>query len=243
MDTVFANVEPTNWHVELEQGITEFYVDANYATVDPFDTSSQHRTNWLAIKNRPGRHWTWTPTLLLSTQLTCRTNRLARASPNFTWTPTLPTSNQSTHQTHIKPIDWQLELDRDVTERGRHLCHYCTNWHIEPIDWQIELGQGAVETSRGRCLCQCWTNFLSVELDAGITEFYMDANFATVDQSTHWTNIKPIDWQLELDQDITERGCHFWQSRTNQHVAPINWQVELDQGVTEFHVEAIFATV
>jgi hypothetical protein len=45
-----------------------------------------------------------------------------------------------------------------------------------------------------------------LELDQGVTEFYVDANFA----------IGPIDWQLELAQGVTEfvRGsqlCH----RTN----------------------------
>ena len=67
---------------------------------------------------------------------------------------------------------------------------------------------------------------------------------------------KTIDWQLELDQGITEfiRGsqlCH----RTNRlairirnfyvdanfTIGPIDWQLQLDQGVTEFYVAATFA--
>ena len=33
-----------------------------------------------------------------------------------------------------------------------------------------------------------------IDLDQGVTVFYVDANFA----------IGPFDWQLELDQDVTE---------------------------------------
>jgi hypothetical protein len=46
-------------------------------------------------------------------------------------------------------------------------------------------------------------------------------------QSTHQTNIKPIDWPLELDEDIIERGHQFL-------TTPIYWQVELEQGIAEF---------
>ncbi len=45
----------------------------------------------------------------------------------------------------------------------------------------------------------------------------MDANFA----------IRPIGWQLELDQGIIE----FYVDATFA-IGPINWQFELDQGVT-----------
>ncbi len=45
----------------------------------------------------------------------------------------------------------------------------------------------------------------------------MDANFA----------IRPIGWQLELDQDITELYVD-----ATLAIGPIDWQLELDQGVT-----------
>ncbi len=45
----------------------------------------------------------------------------------------------------------------------------------------------------------------------------MDANFA----------IRPIGWQLELYQDITE----FYVDVTFS-IGPIDWQLELDLGVT-----------
>jgi len=40
-----------------------------------------------------------------------------------------------------------------------------------------------------------------VELDQGVTDVYVDANFT----------IRPINWQLELDQDITDlvHGCQL----------------------------------
>ena len=50
----------------------------------------------------------------------------------------------------------------------------------------------------------------------------MDANFA----------IKPINWQLEFDQGITE----FYED-VNFIIRSLNWQLELDQGVTEFYVD------
>ena len=167
-------------------------------------------------------------------------------------------SNQSTHQTHIKPIDWQLELDRDVTERGRHLCHYCTNWHIEPIDWQIELGHGVVEISRGRRLCQCRTNFLHVELDEGITAFYMDANFATrpvnmlnqhqtnwlairIRSGRHWTwmplltksnqstrRTNQLASRIRPGRHWISAGRHLCHCPNHRHFESIDWHVELD---------------
>jgi hypothetical protein len=45
----------------------------------------------------------------------------------------------------------------------------------------------------------------------------VDANFA----------IRPIGWQLELEQGITE----FYVDTTFA-ILPIDWQLELDQGVT-----------
>ena len=60
----------------------------------------------------------------------------------------------------------------------------------------------------------------------GITELYVDANFAIV----------PIGWQLELDQGITE----FYVDATFT-IRPVDKQLELDQGVTDFHVDANFA--
>jgi hypothetical protein len=51
----------------------------------------------------------------------------------------------------------------------------------------------------------------------------VDANFA----------IGPINWQLELDQGITE----FYVD-ANFAIGPFVWQFELDQGVTEFFVDA-----
>jgi nitrogen regulatory protein PII-like uncharacterized protein len=50
---------------------------------------------------------------------------------------------------------------------------------------------------------------LQLEIDQGITDFYMDANFA----------IGPFDWQLELDQDITG----FYVDATLA-IGPIDWQ-------------------
>ena len=47
----------------------------------------------------------------------------------------------------------------------------------------------------------------------------MDANFA----------ITPIEWQLELDQGVTEFyvGANF-------AIGPFFWQLDLKQGITEF---------
>ena len=60
-----------------------------------------------------------------------------------------------------------------------------TTFTIKPIGWQLEL-------------------------DQGVTEFYMNTNYAIV----------PIDWQLELDQHLTD---------ANVAIGPIDWQLELDQ--------------
>ena len=80
---------------------------------------------------------------------------------------------------------------------------------------------------------------------------YVDANFA----------IGPFDWQIELDQDVTEfyMEANFAIQTTNQlairnrpgvtefyvepnfAIGPIDWQLELDQGVTEFYVYTNFA--
>jgi hypothetical protein len=54
----------------------------------------------------------------------------------------------------------------------------------------------------------------NLKLDMGVTEFYMDANFA----------IGPIDWQYELDQGITE----FYVDASFA-VGPFVTQLELDQ--------------
>ena len=55
----------------------------------------------------------------------------------------------------------------------------------------------------------------------------MDTNFA----------IRPIDLQLEIDQDgVTEFyvGAHF-------AIRPFVWQIEIAQGVTQFYMDANFA--
>ncbi len=75
------------------------------------------------------------------------------------------------------------------------------NFAIGPINWQLEL-------------------------DQGVTEFYVDVHFA----------LGPIDWQLELDQGVTE----FYVD-ANVAIGPIDWQLEVDQGINEF-VDANFAS-
>jgi hypothetical protein len=59
--------------------------------------------------------------------------------------------------------------------------------------------------------------YWQLELDQGVTELYVGANFA----------IGPTGWQLELDQGITD----FY---VNAIVAIglLDWQLELDKGVT-----------
>jgi hypothetical protein len=52
------------------------------------------------------------------------------------------------------------------------------------------------------------------ELDQGLTEFYVDTNFA----------IGPIEWQLELAQGVTE----FYVD-ANFAIGPIDWILEFDQ--------------
>ena len=54
----------------------------------------------------------------------------------------------------------------------------------------------------------------------------MDANFA----------IGPIDWQLELDQGITE----FFLDASFA-IRSIDWQLESNKGVIEFYVDTNFA--
>ena len=54
----------------------------------------------------------------------------------------------------------------------------------------------------------------------------MDANFA----------IGPIDWQLELDQGITE----FFLDASFA-IRSIDWQLESKKGVIEFYVDTNFA--
>ena len=56
------------------------------------------------------------------------------------------------------------------------------------------------------------------KLDQGVTDFYVDANFA----------LGTIDWQLEWDQGVTE-----YYTYTNFAVRPFVWQLELDQDVNE----------
>jgi len=48
-----------------------------------------------------------------------------------------------------------------------------------------------------------------LELDQGVTEFLLDANFAFV----------PIDWRLELDQHVTDLYVD-----ANVAIVPIDWQ-------------------
>jgi hypothetical protein len=50
-------------------------------------------------------------------------------------------------------------------------------------------------------------------------------------------SIGPLDWQLELDQGLTE----FYVD-TNFAIWPINWQLEFKQGVTEFYMGGNFAS-
>jgi len=59
--------------------------------------------------------------------------------------------------------------------------------------------------------------YWQLQLDQGVTELYVDANFA----------IGPIGWQFELDQGITE----FYVDATFS-IGPIDYQFELDQGGT-----------
>ena len=107
MDAVFANIKPISWQVELDQGVTEFYLDANFATVKPIDKSNQHQTNQLALRIRPGHHWI------------CCGRQLCHCQPNR----------------HITPIDWQLELDQGVAE-----VYVDANFaKVEPIDMSNQL--------------------------------------------------------------------------------------------------------
>ena len=57
------------------------------------------------------------------------------------------------------------------------------------------------------------------ELDQGVTEFYVDTNFA----------IGPIEWQLELAQGVTE----FYVD-ANFAIGPIDWILEFDQASLSF---------
>ena len=91
----------------------------------------------------------------------------------------MPLWTHLTHHPNIEPIDWQLKIDQNVTERGRQLCHCQPNWHVAPIDWQVKL-------------------------DQGITKFYMNANFANVKpidtsnpHQTNWLAIR------------IRPGCHW----------------------------------
>ena len=99
------------------------------------------------------------------------------------------------------------------------------NFAIGPINRQLELDQGVT-------VFYVDANFAIVpfdwqlELDQGVTEFYVDTNFA----------IGPIDWQLDLGQGVTE----FYVD-ANFVIGPIDWQLELDQGITEFSVDTNFA--
>ena len=83
--------------------------------------------NWMARRNRPGHHWTWTPTL--------------------------PTSTQSTHQTFVDPIDDlhvdanfanSIALKSNITPHRPHDAQTCQSshpgcsiwwscpWHVDP---------------------------------------------------------------------------------------------------------------
>ncbi len=53
VDTNFA-IRPIEWRLELDQGVTEFYVDANFA-IGPID--------WILEFNQALLSFTWTPTL------------------------------------------------------------------------------------------------------------------------------------------------------------------------------------
>jgi hypothetical protein len=54
-----------------------------------------------------------------------------------------------------------------------------------------------------------------LKLDQVVTDFYLDANF----------DIRPpINWQDKLDQGVTDVYVD-----TNFAIRPINWQLELDQ--------------
>ena len=67
-----------------------------------------------------------------------------------------------------------------------------------------------------------WTPTLpdwQLDLDQGITDFYVDPNFA----------IGPFDWQLVLGQDVTE-----FYVNANFAMGPIDWQLELDQASLSF---------
>ena len=48
--------------------------------------------------------------------------------------------------------------------------------------------------------------------------------------------IGPFDWQIEVDQGVTE-----FDVEANIAIGPIDRKLELDQGVTEFYVDANFA--
>ena len=52
-----------------------------------------------------------------------------------------------------------------------------------------------------------------------------------------WTpTVPPDQWQLELDQVVTE-----FYVNANFAIGPFVWQIEVDQGITEFNVEANIA--
>jgi hypothetical protein len=53
-----------------------------------------------------------------------------------------------------------------------------------------------------------------LELDQGVTELYVDTNFA----------IRPIKWKIELDQGITELYMD-----ANFAIGPIDWILEFNQ--------------
>ncbi len=55
----------------------------------------------------------------------------------------------------------------------------------------------------------------------------MDANFT----------IRPIDLQLEVDQD----GITEFYLGANSAIRPFVWQIEVDPGVTEIYMDANFA--
>jgi hypothetical protein len=54
VDTNFA-IGPIEWQLELDQGVTEFYVDANFA-IRPID--------WILEFDQASLSFTWMPTLL-----------------------------------------------------------------------------------------------------------------------------------------------------------------------------------
>ena len=58
-----------------------------------------------------------------------------------------------------------------------------------------------------------------LELDQGVTDFYVDTNFA----------IGPIKWKVELDQCVTELYVD-----ANFAIRPIDWILEFDQASLSF---------